>query len=357
MKLPAHLTKDTGAFSANKGGSTVSTELAVYEVPKPMSVADMRGQVALIQEVMASVMKKDEHYGTIPGTNKPSLLKAGAEKLIMTFRLVPDVEEQTIEFDNGHRECRVKVKLYTQNGIYLGSGVGSCSTMEGKYRFRTGPTELTANAVPKEYWDARKTNPAEAQKLLGGPGHVAKKNDHGEWVIAIQGDKVEHDNPADYYNTVLKMAKKRALVDACLTVTAASDIFTQDVEDMTEVIPGAAKAADENGSSKPPIATPQSKSGSGEKPKEPSADCEKVTALVEMVEVSTGKSAKGDWTKYAVCANGEKYSTFSETLGTFAQTLEGQEAILSFKKNGKFFNLEGIEPVMTAADGEPVPTE
>lgn len=108
---------------------------------------------------------------------------------------------------------------------------------------------------------------------------------------------------------------------------------------------------------KPPIATPQSKSGSGEKPKEPSADCEKVTALVEMVEVSTGKSAKGDWTKYAVCANGEKYSTFSETLGTFAQTLEGQEAILSFKKNGKFFNLEGIEPVMTAADGEPVPTE
>ncbi|WP_418719751.1 hypothetical protein [Bilophila wadsworthia] len=43
--------------------------------------------------------------------------------------------------------------------------------------------------------------------------------------------RVEHDNPADYYNTCLKMAKKRALVDAVLTCTAASDIFTQDIED------------------------------------------------------------------------------------------------------------------------------
>ena len=42
--------------------------------------------------------------------------------------------------------------------------------------------------------------------------------------------RVEHDNPADYYNTALKMAKKRAQVDATLTVTAASDFFTQDLE-------------------------------------------------------------------------------------------------------------------------------
>jgi hypothetical protein len=55
-------------------------------------------------------------------------------------------------------------------------------------------------------------------------------------MIVRAGDKVEHDNPADYYNTVLKMAKKRAHVDAVLTATAASDIFTQDVEDMPEVI-------------------------------------------------------------------------------------------------------------------------
>ena len=33
-------------------------------------------------------------------------------------------------------------------------------------------------------------------------------------------------------NTVLKMARKRALVDAALTVGSLSDVFTQDLEDM-----------------------------------------------------------------------------------------------------------------------------
>ena len=45
--------------------------------------------------------------------------------------------------------------------------------------------------------------------------------------------RVENSDLADTYNTVLKMAKKRALVDATLTATAASDIFTQDLEDYT----------------------------------------------------------------------------------------------------------------------------
>lgn len=33
-------------------------------------------------------------------------------------------------------------------------------------------------------------------------------------------------------NTVLKMAKKRAQVDATLTIASLSNVFTQDVEDM-----------------------------------------------------------------------------------------------------------------------------
>ncbi|MDD4984158.1 MAG: hypothetical protein PHQ43_00015 [Dehalococcoidales bacterium] len=220
----------------------MGNEVTVYEnSPAPLTVADVRAQVNLIQEVMRGVMVENEHYGVIPGTgSKPSLLKAGAEKLIMTFRLVPDIEEDVIELDRGHREYRVKVRLYNINKVFLGAGVGACTTMEGKYRFRTGPVELTNNPVPKEYWNLRKENPGKAQELIGGKGFSTKKNDQGQWVIAIQGEKVEHDNPADYYNTCLKMAKKRALVDACLTVTAASDIFTQDIEDMPEVIPGAA---------------------------------------------------------------------------------------------------------------------
>jgi hypothetical protein len=37
--------------------------------------------------------------------------------------------------------------------------------------------------------------------------------------------------PENIYNTILKMAKKRAFVDAVLTATGASDLFTQDLDD------------------------------------------------------------------------------------------------------------------------------
>jgi hypothetical protein len=52
-------------------------------------------------------------------------------------------------------------------------------------------------------------------------------------VQRVTGDEGRSENPdiADLYNTVLKMAKKRAFVDATITATAASDFFTQDVED------------------------------------------------------------------------------------------------------------------------------
>lgn len=238
-----------------------------------MNVESVTRQVAIIQNVMKSVMKQDEHYGTIPGTNKPSLLKPGAEKLNLVFRLRPEYQITKTELYNGHREYEVVCTLYhIPTGQSVGQGVGSATTMEGKYRFRGGEKKDTGKPVPKDYWNLKKTDPAKAKELIGGDGFGTAKFD-GEWRICELGEKIEHDNPADYYNTVLKMAKKRAHVDAILTATAASDIFTQDTEDMTEVIPGAAEAKKE---SKPPIAEPQKKSGNGEqKPqmKDPDAPC------------------------------------------------------------------------------------
>lgn len=202
----------------------------------PMTAMEVLGQVKSIQDIMKAAMREDEHYGVIPGTGKkPSLLKPGAEKLLLTFRMDAQPEVETIELPNGHREYRVKTTLYSiRSGVRLGSGFGSASTMETKWRYRTGPVEFTDKPVPTAYWNMRKTDPGKARELLGGPGFAAKKNDEGAWVIAIQGDKVEHDNPADYYNTCLKMGCKRSLVDVVLKVTAASDIFTQDVEEMQE---------------------------------------------------------------------------------------------------------------------------
>ena len=194
-------------------------------------------QVAIIQTVMNRVMQKDQHYGIIPGCgDKPTLLKPGAEKLTMTFRLAPKFHVTERDLGKGHREYEVKTELISiVTGGFIGEGLGSCSTMESKYRFRNAEPELTDKPVPKKYWDLRKAGKAEAQKMLGGKGFVPKKNDAGQWVIAKHtGERVEHDNPADYYNTCLKIAKKRSIVDATLTATAASDIFTQDIEDLPQ---------------------------------------------------------------------------------------------------------------------------
>ncbi len=189
-------------------------------------------QVKQIQDLMNSAMKKDEHYGVIPGTHKPSLLKAGAEKLSFMFRLVPEFDIERIDLEKGHREYIVKCKLrHIPSEKYWGEGVGSCSTMESKYRYRTGEVEYTGKPVPKEYWTNRDQN------LIGGDGFKVKKNPKtGRWEIVRAGKKIENENIADVYNTVLKMAKKRAFVDAILTSTAASDIFTQDVEEIVENI-------------------------------------------------------------------------------------------------------------------------
>ena len=63
----------------------------------------------------------------------------------------------------------------------------------------------------------------------GGCGTKWKDGD-----AAIEGqstERVPNDDLADQYNTVLKMANKRSLVAAVLNATAASDIFTQDIEE------------------------------------------------------------------------------------------------------------------------------
>lgn len=212
----------------------MTNELELYKEMGALTPEVVQAQVNLMQRVMGGIMKENVHYGKIPGTgDKPTLLKPGAEKLCVTFRLSPTYDVQEIEHPDGHLEYRVKCTLtHIPTGQVFGQGLGSCSTLEGKYRYRKGEPESTGKPVPKEYWDKR--DPAE----LGGKEFCASKID-GQWMICRKGEKVEHDNPADYYNTVLKMSKKRAHVDAVLTCTAASDIFTQDIEDMPEVIPGA----------------------------------------------------------------------------------------------------------------------
>lgn len=157
---------------------------------------EVRQQVNQIQYLMKEVLKEGEHYGTVPGCGKkPTLLQPGAEKIAYMFHFVPTYEVKRCDLGNGHREYEVSCTLTSRDtGQVMGGGMGTCSTMESKYRYRTS-------------WS--------------------------------NNQKVKNENPdiADTWNTVLKMAKKRAFVDAVKSTTAASDIFTQDIEDMPAPMP------------------------------------------------------------------------------------------------------------------------
>lgn len=140
-------------------------------------------------KVMEAVMREGEHYGRIPGCGpKPTLLKAGAEVLAMTFGLAPTFRVDSNDLPNGHREYEVTCTLtHIASGTVISEGLGCGSTMESKHRWRRG--------------------------------------NNG-------GARVENTDPADVFNTVLKMAQKRALVGATLIACGASDLLTQDIEDL-----------------------------------------------------------------------------------------------------------------------------
>lgn len=212
-----------------------------------MSAETIQRQVNIIQEIMHQVMKNGEHYGVIPGCgNKPTLFKPGAEKLGVTFRFSPSYKIEKTDLGGGHREYEVVCTMtHIPSGLVVGQGVGSCSTMEGKYRFRQAAAKCPECSKSETIIKGKKEYGGGwvCFKKKGGCG--AKFNDGDERIENQDMGRIEHDNPADYYNTVLKMSKKRAQVDAILTCTAASDIYTQDIEDMPEVIPGADKKGNE----------------------------------------------------------------------------------------------------------------
>lgn len=221
-----------------------STALATFEDSRPkaiiraedapeMSVVDLVARVSKVKEVQRQVMKEGHHYGKIPGVDKDCLFKPGAEVLGMTFRLDPEfsVDERR---DGDHREYLVTCTLYhAPTGTRLGSGLGSCSTRESKYAYRKGE-----RLCP----DCGKPAIIKGKKEYGGGwvcfakkgGCSAKFKDGDEAIEGQSTDRVPNPDIADIYNTVLKMAVKRAHVAAILFVTCASDVFTQDVEDMPQ---------------------------------------------------------------------------------------------------------------------------
>jgi hypothetical protein len=157
----------------------MSNELNALSIVESINInqmGDFTKKIEQFQKLVQSQLRQDHDYGIIPYTKKPTLLKPGAEKINMLMGLTSafDIIESTRDFDKGFFQYQVKCMLM-KNGVVITEGLGTCNTKEKKY--------------------------------------------------------VDQD-PYSVDNTVLKMSKKRAFIDATLLVGSLSDIFTQDLEDV-----------------------------------------------------------------------------------------------------------------------------
>lgn len=193
----------------------MTTEIVAQDV-RPLEVmkltaAEIKADVNLIQQVLKAVFKKDVHFGVIPGTIKNTLLKPGAEKIMTTFRLNG---EPLIEDLSSADEIRYRIRIRVTHQVTkleIGWGVGECSSNETKYKW-----------IKAEKW-AYDATPEDRRRMIWKPGKTENYP-----VMQVRA------NIADVANTVLKIAKKRGIVDATLTCTSASDVFEQDLDDMPE---------------------------------------------------------------------------------------------------------------------------
>lgn len=153
-----------------------NSSLALIENINIQAMQGTMTKINQFQGMMRSTLQQGHDFGIVPGTDKPTLLKPGAEKILMMLGLRSefDIVDSTRDFEKGFFQYQVRCKLLHGDDV-ITEGLGACNTREPKY---------------------------------------VKQNAYG------------------IDNTVLKMAKKRALVDAALLVASLSDIFTQDIEDM-----------------------------------------------------------------------------------------------------------------------------
>lgn len=166
-----------------------ATQMEKLSAQMELTVSQVVDRALKIREAMERAMDPGVHYGRIPGTPKPTLLQPGAQKLVVLFQFDPQYESIKRYEAGNHLTVESKCVLYSiPTGQRLGSGEGLCTTREKKYAYRWEGHGSARRRMPNPYLE-------------------------------------------DEWNTVVKMANKRAQIAAVLNVTATSDVFTQDLED------------------------------------------------------------------------------------------------------------------------------
>ena len=206
------------------------------------SPAKLRERYQIFNSFVRDNLRQNVDFQIIPGTNKPSLVKPGAEKLCSLFGLsarftVADMaEDWTGAAHNGEPffYYRYRCTLY-RGTLLVAECEGSCNSWEKKYRYRAAELKC-----PK----CGKTTIIKGKEEYGGGwicfskkgGCGAKFAENAPDIANQPRGQVPNTDIADQVNTLQKMAQKRAFVGATLIATNASEYFTQDVEDMPQFV-------------------------------------------------------------------------------------------------------------------------
>lgn len=202
-----------------------------------LPLEEVHNQLLFIRQVMAQEMKEGQDYGKIPGCgDKPGLFQPGAQKLLLTFQLTPHVKKEVLrELPHpsifGHREYEFTITLRSKAGREW-DGVGTCSTLESKYRYRKSSRKCPTCGKETIFKDKNPPHGFYCWAKKGGCG--AKFGPDDKSITDQEEGKTDNENPAEFWNTVRKMAFKRALVHGSINATNTSELWSQDLEDLPQ---------------------------------------------------------------------------------------------------------------------------
>jgi hypothetical protein len=307
---------------------TERIESPIYGAIVP--IAAIQQNIVRIQTAKQEVMKKDLHYGTIPGTPKPTLYKAGAEIINLMFGVSvdpADKEEEDGVDDTGVRFYRAAVRMVFKSrlGGFLGASWGYASSLEEKYKWRRATGKREFEATP----EARRR-----VKFKRGQNN----SEYEEMQIRTEVDDIK--------NTVLQIAMKRAEVSGTRRVHALSDMFGQDLEDLPaeirdSIIDGEVVGReDEKKPVQPGQRRSQQNDGNGKPAGEAAAEQQTNAPIGKVQSVEEKKSKDGTKTYYAVrLTTGFGCTTWSKTVADEARAHKEADHVVEMvteQKDPKF---------------------
>ena len=291
-----------------------------------MNVQMAISRFSQIAEFIKELMKQDVDFGIIPGTDKPTLLKPGAEKLTTLFGLtkrfevISSTEDWTGKDHNGEPffNYLYRCSLYRAD-LLIAEADGSCNSFESKYRYRKAEricTECGQANIRKS-----KNNPGwYCWTKTGGCGANFPAGDVN--IESQEVGRIPNPDVCDQVNTFQKMAQKRALVAATLLAVNASEFFTQDMEDYitVDVTPVEVQQKNEETS------TPHKKQSNGKQPKQRPLSPQDLQASVKIkVKDLTGKPNKKQL-DYALSSLSKLVDNNDDVRHQVSQFLFGKES-------------------------------